>query len=200
MKRVALILAFSLATALAKDDASKAGYRSEWDKPKTTKERLNDMVLRAAKSDNKDLIKEYIKLGGDLNIQDEKGYTPLIFAAYYGHASMVDILLSAGANPCTEDKRGNTALMGAIFKGNLKIAYRLIRSDCDVDQRNNSNQTALMYASLFDREELVEKLVEHGAEVEAIDNQGNTAIGLATKQGNLKMANLLEENKRVKDR
>ena len=122
MKKAALILAFTLTSAFAKDDIAKANYKSEWSKPKTTKEKLNDMVLRAAKSDNKALIDEYIKLGGDLNIHDEKGYTPLIFAAYYGHASMVETLLDAGANPCLEDKRGNTARMGAVFKGKFRIA------------------------------------------------------------------------------
>lgn len=137
-------------------------------------------------------MQEYIRLGGDLNVQDNKGYTPLIFAAYYGHTEMVNLLLENKANPCIKDARGNTALMGAIFKGNISVAYKLMNSDCVVNQKNNANQTALMYAALFDRQEIAKKLIEKGEAVSDTDINGNSAIEVAQKQFNDKMVEVLK--------
>ncbi|EQC51580.1 ankyrin repeat domain-containing protein [Bacteriovorax sp. DB6_IX] len=155
------------------------------------KYRIIEKVNHAAKTNNLELIHEYIRLKGNLNIQDEKGYTPLIFAAYYGNEEMVELLLKNKANPCVKDKRGNTALMGAIFKGNLSIAYKLMNSECAIHQKNNANQTALMYASLFNRKELARELIAKGQNPKFKDNHGVSAIDVAKKQYNNEMVELL---------
>lgn len=180
MKLLLLIVLLSFGNAFASENL-------------TNKKQLNEMVIRASKSNNIRLIKEYVKHGGSLNIKNEKGYTPLIFAAYYGHREMVKLLLKSGANPCEKDHKGNTALMGAIFKGNLSISYDLMKSDCDVDTKNKSDQTALMYASLFGRKELVRKLINKGASVQSKDVDGNDSISIARKQHNYKMVEILKK-------
>lgn len=151
------------------------------------------LVVKAAKDNNRVLISKYIEFGGDVNVSDNKGYTPLIYAAYFGHEGMVDFLLKNGSNACMKDKRGNTALMGAIFKGHVKIAFRLLKSECDIDQNNNADQTALMYATLFGREKIAEKLISKGAKIEAQDANGNSAKSIAQDQFNQDMIALLEK-------
>jgi ankyrin repeat protein len=153
------------------------------------------LVVKAAKENNQTLIGKYVELGGNVNVSDDKGYTPLIYAAYFGHEGLVDFLLNNGANACIKDKRGNTALMGAIFKGQVKIAFRLLKSECDVDQNNNANQTALMYATLFGRKQIAENLIAKGAKLEAQDANGNSAMSLAQDQFNQEMIALLEKHK-----
>lgn len=155
---------------------------------------LAQRVNYAAKTNNIELINEYIRLKGNINIKDQKGYTPLIYAAYYGHETLVNILLKNNADPCAKDKRGNKALMGAIFKGNLSVAYRLMKSDCVINQKNNVNQTALMYASLFNRKEIVKELIKKGEKPTAKDINGNSAIEVARKQFNNDMVKLLQTN------
>lgn len=154
-----------------------------------------ELVVKAAKDNNQALVRKYVELGGNINVSDNKGYTPLIFAAYLGHGDLVDFLLKKGANACMKDKRGNTALMGAIFKGHVKIALRLLKSECDIDQNNNANQTALMYATLFGRKQIAEKLITKGAKIEAQDANGNSARSLAQDQFNQEMIALLEKHK-----
>ena len=149
------------------------------------------MINKAAKTNNLELIKEYKKYGGNLNVQDEKGYSPLIYAAYYGHDDLVTYLIHEGANPCLEDKRGNTALMGAIFKGNLKSAYVLMKSKCSINHKNKANQNALMYSALFDRKEIAKELMKKGLKPSQKDHQGESAISLAEKQMNQSMLELL---------
>jgi len=154
-----------------------------------------ELVVKAVKGNNQVLISKYVEYGGNVNVQDGKGYTPLIYAAYYGHDELVDFLLKNGANACMKDKRGNTALMGAIFKGNVKAAIRLMKAECDVDQNNNANQTALMYATLFGREKIATELISRGASIEVQDTNGKSAMSIAKDQFNQKMITLLEKYK-----
>ncbi len=67
--------------------------------------------LSIAKNNEK-LIKELIKLGADVNAQDEDGESPLMYAASYGMidaSSKAKLLLSLGADKSLKDKTGKTA-------------------------------------------------------------------------------------------
>ncbi|HVK52000.1 MAG TPA: ankyrin repeat domain-containing protein [Pseudoxanthomonas sp.] len=136
---------------------------------------LRSTYFDAARQGRSDIMKEFIAARWDLELQDSKGYTALILAAYHGHAALVSQLLAAGANPCHSDLRGNTALMGAIFKGELSVAKQLLDAPCAVDQRNHAGQTAAMYAALFRRKAILEALTAKGADMQAQDARGNTA-------------------------
>lgn len=51
-----------------------------------------------------------------LESKDQRGSTPLLLAAYYGHGKLVELLLKKGAEVDAKDGSGNTALMGVCFK------------------------------------------------------------------------------------
>ncbi|AVS70525.1 hypothetical protein C8247_08845 [Paracidovorax avenae] len=141
--------------------------------PARLQAQLRQYLFDAARQGRSDMVGEFVAAGYDLNVRDEKGYTPLILAAYHGHREVVEQLLKAGADPCAQDRRGNTALMGAIFKGEMAIARRLVQTACAPDQRNNAGQTAAMYAALFQRAELLRDLAAKGADLGARDARGN---------------------------
>ena len=143
-----------------------------------TRQQLRELFFQAARDGHQDMLKEFIDAKFDLNIQDEKGYTALILAAYHGQQPTVTQLLNAGADPCAKDQRGNTALMGAIFKGELSIAQQLVAADCAPDQRNNAGQTAAMYAALFHRKDILDSLAAKGADLNATDAMGNQVQNL----------------------
>ncbi len=148
-------------------------------------------LFTTAKAGNVSQLKQAISQGANLNAQNDDGYTPLIYAAYYGHHEAVQVLLDAKADPCLVDKKGNSALMGTLFKGYSNIAKSLI-TRCDVNHRNYQGQTALMYASLFGRDELARLLIESGAQTELKDDSGNDALSLAEGQWNQIMVKLLK--------
>ena len=52
--------------------------------------------------------------GADVNATDERGSTPLLEAARYGHEDISRVLIAAGANLKAKDKDGKTALMLAV--------------------------------------------------------------------------------------
>lgn len=147
-----------------------------------TRAQLRHLYFEAARSGNTDMLGAFIEAHFNLNIQDEKGYTGLILAAYHGQQAAVEQLLTAGADPCAQDVRGNTALMGAIFKGELSIARRLVNANCSPDQRNHNGQTAAMYAALFQRQDILNALAAKGANLKARDALGNSVDGLAQGQ------------------
>ena len=141
-------------------------------------------IFDAIKSNNLVYLQENLT-SENVDLQDQKGYTPLIMAVYYQQDEIVNFLISKKADICKADFRGNTALMGATFKGSFSSAKILLEQNkCKVDQSNNQGQTALMLASLFAKDDFVDYLLEQGANPLKKDKAGNSAISLAKAQGN----------------
>ncbi len=152
-------------------------------------ERRQQLLFDAARLGRTDMIDPLLKSGADINAYDDRGFTPLILAAYNGQAATVDALIAKGANACRPDRdQGNTAQMGVAFKGEDAIAARLLKAGCDVNARNNAGQTALMMASLFNRTRQVDMLLATGADRTIQDAAGRSASSVAADQGNAPMA------------
>jgi ankyrin repeat protein len=128
-----------------------------------------------------------------LEIQDERGSTPLLLAAYYGHVDMVEFLLDKGAQVDALDGSGNTALMGVCFKGFTPIAEKLINAGANVNQKNAMGATCLIYAVTFNRKEIAELLLKNGADASVKDARGKTAMDLVMEQGNNELEDLLKK-------
>ncbi|KAI9318527.1 hypothetical protein BX666DRAFT_1855924 [Dichotomocladium elegans] len=73
------------------------------------------LLIRAACDGDRDLLKMILRepwVPVDVSI-DEFGWTPLIYAACYGHVEIARMLLDAGATIDYQDKKGWTALLWA---------------------------------------------------------------------------------------
>ncbi|WP_242443362.1 ankyrin repeat domain-containing protein [Sphingobium sp. LB126] len=154
-----------------------------------TKTHVQQMLFDAAAMGRTDMVAPLLAAGADIDAYDERGFTPLILAAYDGHLDTVNALLDHKANACKPDvSQGNTAQMGVAFKGEDQIAARLLQAGCDVNARNRQGQTALMMASMFDRKAQVDMLIAAGARRDLADTSGRTASSVARDQGNDAMA------------
>jgi ankyrin repeat protein len=72
-------------------------------------------LFRATREGNTDMVRSLLSSPGvDVNATDERGSTPLLEAARYGHDNICRILIAAGANLKAKDKDGKTALQLAI--------------------------------------------------------------------------------------
>lgn len=182
-RRLALVSTVLIpATLLAQGLPGAVGNANAGRAKSAMEVQLEEYYFDAARRGDRDMLKEFVNAGYDLNTPTAKGYTALILAAYHGHAEAVELLLASRADPCAKDQRGNTALMGAIFRGELAIARRLIDADCQPDERNNAGQTAAMYAALFGRPELLKALTDKGASLDARDALGNTPRSLSSTE------------------
>ncbi|XP_060099880.1 oxysterol-binding protein-related protein 1 isoform X2 [Heteronotia binoei] len=70
------------------------------------------------------------------------GWTPLHLACYFGHTSVVEDLLKAGAEVNVLNDMGDTPLHRAAFTGRKEVAMLLLEYDADTSTVNGNGQTA----------------------------------------------------------
>ena len=74
-----------------------------------------DALFRAVIEGNTDMVRSLLSTpGADVNATDDRGSTPLLEAARFGHDDIARLLIASGANVKAKDKDGKTALMLAI--------------------------------------------------------------------------------------
>ena len=90
-------------------------------------------------------IKNYINSGYDLNIQDDDGYTPLIYATSNNKIEIVKLLLNAGTDIDKQNIYGRTALIVAAYYNNVKTVELLLDYVADEFILNNENKSFYNY-------------------------------------------------------
>ena len=116
-----------------------------------------DLVLKAKCGDLKGL-QDLLSNGGDPNIRDSEGKTPLIMASSSGQVRIVEFLLSKGADYNIRDESGCTALIRASRVGNSVIVELLLSCGADPNIRDNDGKTALDRAKDWRRQEVIQLL------------------------------------------
>lgn len=92
-----------------------------------TRNTQTDALFRATVEGNTDMVRSLVSSpGADVNATDERGNTPLLEAARYGHEDICRVLIAAGANLKAKDKDGKTALMLAV-QGNHDDVVRVLK-------------------------------------------------------------------------
>lgn len=75
----------------------------------------------AVHSGNIKAVKEYIDIGINVNLQDEKRRTPLMIAAYKNDVKMVKLLIDNDADVNIQDEKLNSPFLYAAATGHLDI-------------------------------------------------------------------------------
>lgn len=117
----------------------------------------------------------FVQAGMSVNMHDSKGVSLLSHAVRSRHLSVVEFLLSEGAdvNVVSAD-RGNTPLMDACSDNNEAIFDCLLEAGADINLKNKNSQTALILAVGSKSEIIAEKLINSGADVNIRDSLGMT--------------------------
>lgn len=125
------------------------------------------------------LFKAQIEHGANADFQDEKGLTPLFFAASQGNKNATDFLLAHGADVNHKSKVGETPLMWAASgpDNNWLLSNQSIDS-----------ALACSASGMGDNLPVVVSLVQAGADKNARTQKGLTAIGIAALWGNSSIA------------
>ena len=90
-------------------------------------------LFRATIEGNTDMVKSLVSSpGADVNATDERGSTPLLEAARYGHEDICRVLIAAGANLKAKDRDGKTALMLAV-QGNHDDVVRVLKQAGEIE-------------------------------------------------------------------
>ena len=104
--------------------------------------RLMDLLRDGERAAFRKLLREEPQAA---KLKGPGGSTPLMYAALYGDAEAVRLLLEAGADPNIRNQAGATALMWAV--DDLDKTRLLIRGGADVNARSDDGRTPLLIAA-----------------------------------------------------
>ena len=149
-------------------------------------------IIKAVQNRDMSNITNYITNGGDVNLKDQWGNTPLVWGVHYGHTDVVKILIDAKADVNAKDVNDQSALMKASDKGHTNIAKILISANADVNAKDIRGQTALIMASQNGHRDVVKLLIDAKANVKTKDNEGLTALMWAKLENHNNVIGILE--------
>ncbi|MFL6449290.1 MAG: ankyrin repeat domain-containing protein [Bryobacteraceae bacterium] len=129
-------------------------------------------------------VTRLLDAGADPNALDPLGGTPLLTACWSGHASIVSLLLSRGANVnAVHREAGATALEYAVLKGRPDIVELLLAAGATVGKRYRNGQTVLHLAAARVSVPVLNELISANAELTATDEFGDTPLDEAVLHG-----------------
>ncbi|XP_062306250.1 DNA-binding protein RFXANK isoform X1 [Osmerus eperlanus] len=129
-----------------------------------------------------------------LNSQDERGYTPLMWAAAFGEKTMVDFLLEKGADPRTMALERESALTLASSGGYADLVKCLLEYGVDVNAYDWNGGTPLLYAVRGNHVQCVEALLDKGADLTMEADSGYSPMALAVALGHKKVQKVLGDH------
>ncbi|ETN38153.1 uncharacterized protein HMPREF1541_07777 [Cyphellophora europaea CBS 101466] len=115
---------------------------SHEDKAETLQKALNMAASNGDVTRVRKLVNGRAKTFIDVNLTDEEGTVPLIYASCFGHEGVVQALLDAGANVDKQDRNQWSALMWAMTNRHKVIAKLLLDHGANPDIRSSSGGTA----------------------------------------------------------
>jgi ankyrin repeat protein len=131
----------------------------------------------------------------DINIETNRGVTPLMFASGCGTDSCVEIvkiLIAKGAEVNKESVEGDTAMLWAAIGGNAEIVRILHMGGAHVNQTNHRGLTALMKAAERGHYRAAKALIDARADMWRFVSYGNEqrmdAMKLAWLTGHVELA------------
>jgi ankyrin repeat protein len=120
-----------------------------------------------------------LKEGVSANTADERGLTPLMYAAVAGSADAMRVLIDAGADVNAKNAFGSTALMWSVT--DIRKVKALVEHDANVNAASKAGRTPLLLAAMSDKSaEIVRLLIAKGADVKAVDAPHFTTLNAAT--------------------
>jgi len=142
-------------------------------------------VISGSDREKLETLRILIDNGVDVNCKNEKGETPLQWAAFYGHYNTIKLLLEKGANVNDADNNGKTALMLAASSSspNEEIVKLLIESKASLDYRDKNGETAYFYALDSGNIEISKLLASAGADINPKNRVCRKILRKALKKG-----------------
>ncbi|OHD69138.1 MAG: hypothetical protein A2W19_05990 [Spirochaetes bacterium RBG_16_49_21] len=113
-------------------------------------------LMRASAGGDVENIQYYLQKGENINGVDKSGFTPLLWAVYYGHEQAVEFLIKKGADinyKIPKDfgdlRTGSTPLMLSSYYQNANIIKTLLKHGVNKNIANANNETALSIAQKY---------------------------------------------------
>jgi ankyrin repeat protein len=115
-------------------------------------ERVVELAMHFAREGMTEELVGFVDHGLPTDVRDADGNTPLMLAAYHGHAATVQMLVDHGADVDARNARGQSPVAGAVFKGEDDVVHVLVAAGADLDAGTPSARAT---AEMFGRPELL---------------------------------------------
>ncbi len=155
-------------------------------------------IMAALRNGDRGLFQKLLKADPQAgNRRGVGGSTPLMYAALYGDAAAVRLLLESGANPNIRNDSGATALMWAVE--DPEKTRLLLDRGADANARSQDGRTPLLIAAdQYGASPVVKLLIDHGASpsVKAMESGfgGVSPLAQAARAGDAASMRLLIEH------
>lgn len=153
----------------------------------------DERLLVAAKEGNLELVKQLFRQGARVeSIYTNPGIfsrdvekTALMEASHHGHLSIVQFLISKGADVNALNEKRMTPLLFAAIYGHLEIVRLLVESGADIDVDLKRNRSPLHAAIGQRKGDIVSYLIKAGANTDPQNHNGLTILMMHTNCGNI---------------
>lgn len=154
-------------------------------------------IFKAIYLDDELWLREILRTE-DVDILNEDGDTPLIYALDLYRYDLVVPLIDSGADLNRKDKMGTPVFQLIVTSGNFSLVQKCITSVADINAKDNHGNTPLMYACVIDMGTnrylpVIECLLQHGADLRAVGKGGRNIIEVVEKTGSNELKALVQK-------
>lgn len=150
-------------------------------------------LLKSIEDNNHNAVQVFLSCGVDLEIRDDRNWTPLMVAAFNGNLDFTKLLVQCGARIETRDKNGYTPLHWAAYNGHVDVLKFLIDKGSEANTQSQFGWTPLMQAATRGHLLACAYLIHRGADVNMTTTDGWTSLHKASNNGHTEIVKLLLE-------
>jgi len=148
----------------------------------------------AAALGDRERVEEHLQTSsGAMSSNSADGFTPLHYAAFFGHPEVVQLLIDSGAD--VDAEAGNASrvrpLHSAAACEDVESCKRLLAAGTDPNRQQHGGFTALMSAAMHGSQQLVHLLLDSGARRAIESDDGRTAADFAREKGHEELLDAL---------
>ncbi|XP_023727784.1 histone-lysine N-methyltransferase EHMT2 isoform X3 [Cryptotermes secundus] len=111
-----------------------------------------------------------------IDVVDDGGWTPLVWAAEHCHVDVARYLLQNRADPLIRDAEQNIALHWSAYSGSVDISEMLLNYGCEVNSTNVHGDTPLHIGARQNMYNCVLLLLARGARVDITNKAGDSPL------------------------
>ncbi|MGH8620069.1 MAG: ankyrin repeat domain-containing protein [Burkholderiales bacterium] len=148
-------------------------------------------MLKAAEFSDPARILLFLKAGMDVDVRDEREWTPLMVAAFNGNEVVAKLLIQHGANPNALDRAGYAPLHWAALNGFEEVVRLLIDKGVDRNARSKFGITALMQTASGGHCGVLTLLLQADADPDLASDDGLTPLHKAVANGHAQAVEIL---------
>jgi ankyrin repeat protein len=136
-----------------------------------------------------------------LDVVSPDGFSPLGYAAYFGHFELLKVLLAAGADcesPSQNPMQARPIRSAAAHRDPahaVRLSRALLEHGADPNARQQDGFAPLHEAVINGNAELVALLLGHGADAELSNDAGDSPLSLGLAEGSPEIRELFERGR-----